>query len=92
MNISAILLIPLGILVVALWYWIKVILRNHPEYRTDMLRQHARDIANFHDLVTWEKNTQKKTQYTVLLVSFYVAQLALLGDFLVYFINFLNRK
>ncbi|MBI5296241.1 MAG: hypothetical protein HY869_12270 [Chloroflexi bacterium] len=91
MNISAILLIPFGILVVALWYWIKIILRGHPEYRTDMLRQHTRDIANFHDLITWEKNPQKKTQYMALLVAFYATLLAALGDFLIYFVNIYNK-
>ncbi len=91
MNIPAILLIPLGILVVAIWYWIKIILRGHPEYRIDMLRQHTRDIANFHDLITWEKNPQKKTQYMALLVTFYVTLLAVLGDFLIYFVNFYNK-
>lgn len=92
MNLPAILLIPLVLLVVGLWYWIKSILRGHPQYRTDMLRQHARDIANFHDLITWEKNPGKKSQYTALLVSLYIALAATLGDFILYFIGFYNSR
>lgn len=91
MDIPTILLIPLGILVVAIWYWIKIILRNH-DYKIDMFREHTRDIANFHDLVTWEKNPRQKKQYTILLAAFYIALLATLGNFLVYFANVFNNK
>jgi hypothetical protein len=74
--------VPFGVLVVALWYLIKNVLQKNG-YKTDPFRNHTKDIANLHDLINWEKNPQKRRQYTLLLGSFYAALLATVGSFLV---------
>jgi hypothetical protein len=83
-------LLGFAVVVVALWYLIKNILR-HNDYKTDLLRQHTRDIANLHDLVTWEKDPAKKTRYTILLAGFYVTLLAMVISFFVYLVGYLQR-
>lgn len=86
----ALYLLPVFLLLaVILWYVIKGVL-NKNGYKTDPLRQHTRDIANLHDLVTWEKNPGKKSRYTMLLAFFYLSLLAALGSFLFYFFSILG--
>lgn len=81
-SIWSFLWVPFGLLVIALWYFIKNILQKNG-YKTDPLRNHTRDIANLHDLINWEKNSQKRKLYTLLLGSFYAALLATVGSFMV---------
>ena len=86
-NLPLLLLLPLALTVVGLWYVIKNVIRSNG-YPSDPLRQHTRDIANLHDLVTWEKIPARKRNFTALLVGFYVALAAFLVDFLIYFGSF----
>ena len=48
-NLPLLLLLPLALIVVGLWYVIKNVIRSNG-YPSDPLRQHTRDIANLHDL------------------------------------------
>jgi len=89
-SISLYFLLAFAALAVALWYLIKNVLR-HNDYKTDPLRQHTRDIANLHDLVTWEKDPAKKMRYTILLAGFYVTLLAMVISFFVYLVGYLQR-
>ena len=87
-NIPLLLLLPLALILVTLWGVIKNVIRGNG-YPSDPLREHTRDIANLHDLATWEKNPARKRNFTTLLVSFYVALAALVVDFLIYIGSFL---
>ncbi len=86
-NLPLLLLLPLALILVVLWGVIKNVIRNNG-YPSDPLREHTRDIANLHDLVTWEKNPVRKRNFTTLLVGFYVALAALVVDFLIYLGSF----
>ena len=86
-NLPLLLLLPLALILVVLWSIIKNVIRSNG-YPSDLLREHTRDIANLHDLVTWEKNPVRKRNFTTLLVSFYVALAALVVDFLIYLGSF----
>jgi len=86
-NLPLLLLLPLALILVVLWGVIKNVIRNNG-YPSDPLREHTRDIANLHDLATWEKNPARKRNFTTLLVSFYVALAALVVDFLIYLGSF----
>ena len=86
-NLPLLLLLPLALILVVLWSIIKNVIRSNG-YPSDPLREHTRDIANLHDLVTWEKNPVRKRNFTTLLVSFYVALAALVVDFLIYLGSF----
>ena len=86
-NLPLLLLLPLALILVVLWGVIKNVIRNNG-YPSDPLREHTRDIANLHDLATWEKNPALKRNFTTLLVSFYVTLAALVVDFLIYLGSF----
>jgi len=87
-NLPLLLLLPLALILIILWSVIKNVIRSNG-YPSDPLREHTRDIANLHDLATWEKNPTRKRNFTALLVSFYVALAALVVDFLIYIGSFL---
>jgi hypothetical protein len=86
-NIPLFLLLPSALILVILWGVIKNVIRSNG-YPSDPLREHTRDIANLHDLVTWENNPTRKRNFTALLVGFYVALAALVVDFLIYLGSF----
>lgn len=86
-NLPLLLLLPLTLILIILWGIIKSVIRSNG-YPSDPLREHTRDIANLHDLATWEKNPARKRNYTALLVSFYIALAALVIDFLIYLGSF----
>ena len=58
-NFPLLLLLPLTLILVVLWGIIKNVIRSNG-YPSDPFREHTRDIANLHDLATWEKNPAKR--------------------------------
>lgn len=89
-NLPLLLLLPLALILVVLWGVIKNVIRNNG-YPSDPLREHTRDIANLHDLATWEKNPTRKTRFTILLAVFYITLFAMVISFFVYLVSYLQQ-